>query len=165
MELENNNTTQTYAQLLVDTLKRKSEVLLQLMELTSRQENVISSEPFNEDQFMDIMDLKEEKIQVLNRLDEGFDKIYQSIRMELQQNKEQYSSDINIMKEFIIKITDLSINLQTMELRNKSKIEIIFGKKRREIRESTISSKTVANYYKSMSSQQEGQSFFYDKKK
>lgn len=164
MELENHTAKQAYIQLLADTLKRKTEVLNQLLDLTERQELIIASEDFNEDEFLQVITLKEEQLQVLDKLDSGFEKLYESVREELTLGKEKYEEQIVFLKEQISVVTDLSVRLQTLERRNKSKLEVIFTTKRKNLKNARVSSQTVANYYKTISKQHEAQSFFYDKK-
>jgi hypothetical protein len=165
MELENQAARNTYIQLLVDTLQKKSKVLKLLMNITEQQENIISAPNFNEDEFLKTISLKEEQIQTLEKLDNGFDQIYESIKEELANKKEKFGTEIASLKVLIVEITDMSVKLQALERRNKSKMEVIFSNKRREIKNSRLSNQTVANYYKNMSKQQEAQSYFYDKKK
>lgn len=165
MELDNHAAKQTYIQLLADILIKKSEVLNQLLDLTQTQETMINNEPFLEDEFSNIISLKEEKIQVLMKLDSGFEQIYESVRNELTSSKEKYENEITKLKEHIASITDLSVKLQTLEIRNKSKLEVVLATKRKSIKSARISNQTVANYYKNMAQHTEEQSYFYDKKK
>jgi flagellar biosynthesis/type III secretory pathway chaperone len=165
MELENHTSRQTYIQLLADTLKKKREVLNLLMNITQKQESVITSEPFREEQFLQIITLKEEHIQNLAKLDTGFEQLYNSVKEELVNNKNKYSAEIAVLKDLITDITDFSVRLQAMEKRNKSKLEVLFASKRKEIKMSRMSNQKAANYYKTMANQQESQSYFYDKKK
>lgn len=164
MELENHSTRQAYIQLLLDTLRKKTEILSQLTNLTKQQEGFISSENFNEEEFLKTISLKEEQILALEKLDVGFEQIYDSVRDELNNSKGKYMKEITALKELIVEITDMSVNLQALEKRNKTKLELIFANKRREIKNSRLSNQTVANYYKNSIKQQEAQSFFYDKK-
>lgn len=165
MELENHSSRQTYIQLLADTLKKKREVLNLLMNITQQQESVITSEPFREEQFLQIITLKEEHIQNLAKLDTGFEQLYNSVKEELTNNKEKYLAEIAVLKDLITDITDLSVRLQAMEKRNKSKLEVLLASKRKEIKMSRMSNQNAAHYYKTMANQQESQSYFYDKKK
>lgn len=165
MELENQSTKQTYIKLLVDTLKKKSEVLGHLMELTELQESIINLEPFDEDQFLDVVSKKEEQLEVLATLDNGFEQLYDSVKVELTEGKMNYVEEIQEMKELITLITDYSVKLQAMEKRNRAKLEIIFSNKRIEIKNARASNRMVTNYYKSATQQQVPQSYFYDKKK
>jgi hypothetical protein len=165
MELENHTAKQAYIQLLAETLKKKDDILNRLLELTKGQDEIISADPFNEDEFHQMITLKEEQILALTKLDTGFEQLYVSVKDELESGKEKYASEIAILKEYIIRITDLSVRLQTMEKRNKAKLEVLLATKRKNIKGARISNQTAANYYKTMAKQQEAQSYFYDKKK
>ncbi|MHB8129443.1 MAG: hypothetical protein ACYDEX_10625 [Mobilitalea sp.] len=165
MELENHATKQAYIQMLADTLRKKSEVLNLLMNLTEQQESLITSENFNEDDFLMTITLKEEQIQALTKLDLGFEQLYESVKEELETGKTKYATEITDLKERITNITDMSVRLQALEQRNKSKLEVLLAKKRKDIKGSRISNQTAANYYKTMANQHEAQSYFYDKKK
>lgn len=164
MDLENNATKKAYVQLLADILEKKLVVLNRLMGITEKQELLISSDTFEEEQFLQTISLKDEQIQILSKLDTGFDQLYEGVKEELNGNKEKYVMEISLLKEHISHITDVSVKLQVLETRNKSKLEIIFAQKRRDIKNARISSQTATNYYKNISSNKETQSFFYDKK-
>jgi flagellar biosynthesis/type III secretory pathway chaperone len=165
MDLENQAAKQTYIQLLADTLKKKIGVLKLLLNLTERQETLICSDTFSEDDFMGIIPLKEEQLQKLTMLDDGFEKLYESVRNELSAGKEKYAAKITELKELITVITDLSVKLQTLEARNKTKLEVLLSTKRKNIMKARVSAQTATNYYKTMAQQHEEQSYFYDKKK
>lgn len=165
MELENQAVKQTYIKLLTDILYKKSKTLENLLELTKQQEIVIVTDDLDENEFLKIVNLKEEQINHLTTLDDGFEQLYQSVRDELAGNSDKYSSDIAVLKELITVVTNRSIEIQALEKRNKIKIENYFSNKRKEIRNSRVSNQTVTNYYKTMTNQQENSSFFYDKKK
>jgi flagellar biosynthesis/type III secretory pathway chaperone len=165
MDLDNQTAKQTYIQLLADTLKKKIEVLNQLMELTGKQETEITSEVFNEDNFMELITLKDAQIQKLNMLDDGFEHLFRSVSDELAAGKGSYAEKIIELKEYITVITDMSVKLQTMEARNKSKLEVLLATKRKNILKAKVSAQTATNYYKTMAMQHEAQSYFYDKKK
>lgn len=163
MEL-NDNAKETYIQLLIDSLGKKQEVLNELMQITARQHTIIDSESFEEDEFLKTISLKEEQIKSLEELDRGFEIVYDRIREELKDNRKEYISQITSLKELVTIVTDLSVKLQALERRNKSKLESILVNKRKNIRNARLSNETVTNYYKNMSSNPESQSYFYDKK-
>lgn len=164
MELEGQTTKKTYIVLLVEILQKKKQILNELMQMTMKQRDIISAEKVDDEEFLHMVSMKEEQIANLNNLDDGFDKLYQSVKDELITGKEKYISAINSLKELIAQITDLSVNLQALERRNKSQIDLYFSTMRNKIKNSRISNRTVSNYYKTMTKQHEIQSFFYDKK-
>lgn len=165
MDLENNTTKKAYVQLLADILEKKLIVLKRLTGITEQQEKLISSDTlFEEELFLETISLKEEQIQNLSKLDTGFEQVYESVKEELDGNKENYVKEISLLKEQISNITDMSVKLQVLEKRNKSKLELVFTQKRREIKNARISSQTATSYYKSMANNHKPESFFYDKK-
>ena len=163
MEL-NDNAKETYIQLLIDSLGKKQEVLNELMQITIRQETIIASEGFEEDEFLKTIDLKEELIINLDEQDRGFEMVYDRVREELNDNRKEYVSQITSLKELVTNVTDLSVKLQALEKRNRSKLEALLVNKRKNIKNSRLSNETVSNYYKNMTSKPESQSYFYDKK-
>ncbi len=165
MDLDNNQSKQTYIRLLIDSSKKKLDVLLELMFITEQQELLINSDTFEEDLFSQTIDQKEELLGRLLELDQGFEIIYSSVKDELMENRYRYEVEIRTLQEYIASITDVSVRLQALELRNKTKLEAVLAAKRRNIGKSKVSSRTAANYYKTMTNQHEVQSFFYDKKK
>lgn len=164
MELKD-NAKETYIQLLIDSLGKKQEILNQLMQITTRQQTIIDSEGFEEDEFLKTISLKEELIKSLDQLDRGFEMVYDRVREELNNNRMEYVYQITSLKELVTKVTDLSIKLQALEKRNRSKLEALLANKRKNIKNSRLSNETVTNYYKNMTSKPEAQSYFYDKKK
>lgn len=164
MEL-NNEVKQTYIQLLIDSLEKKYEVLEKLMKVTTGQQDLIDSDNFNEDEFMETISLKEEQIKKLSELDKGFEMVYDRIREELTDNHKKYTSEIMSLKELVTKVTDLSVKLQALEQRNKLKLDALLSNKRKNIKNARLSNETVSNYYKNMSGGKESKSYFYDKKK
>lgn len=161
---ENDNIKQTYIQLLIDSLGKKYGVLKELMQITISQQTLIDSDDFDEEQFLETITQKEKQIKNLSELDRGFELVYDRIRAELKDNSNKYKSEIIALKELVAKITDLSIKLQTLEKENKTKLEAVLLKKRKNIKNARLSNETVANYYKNMSGMQESPSYFYDKK-
>lgn len=159
------NVKQTYIQLLIDSLNKKHKVLEELMQITITQHTIIDSESFDEDEFLKTISLKEKQINSLAELDRGFELVYDRIRVELNENRGEYTIQITILKELVTEVTDLSVKLQALEKRNKSKLETIISNKRKNIKNARLSNETVTNYYKSMSKGQNQQSYFYDKKK
>ena len=52
-----------------------------------------------------------------------------------------------------------------LEKSNKAKLETLMVNQRKKIKNLRLGNETVASYYKNMSNQSEGRSYFYDKKK
>lgn len=154
----------TYINILNDTLKKKIALLEQLIDITLLQEKCITVTPPDMEQFEQTFSNKDTLIDRLNKLDDGFEYIYDHVKEELSTNLLQHKDEVLQLQELIRWVTDMSTKLQTIEIRNKNKIEIYFAGQKKEIKEFKHSSKSVSNYYKSMSNGVRGESFFLDKK-
>lgn len=155
---------QTYISLLINSLENKINVLDKLEELTVRQDNLLKEEDVDLNVFDEVMFEKEQHINMLEELDNGFDAIYKRVRLELNENKAIYKKEIQLLQQLISKITDYSVKIQVLEENNKNKLQIYLTSKKKEIKTFKMSSQTVSSYYKNMSNQHQGQSYFLDKK-
>lgn len=165
MDADNLMTQKTYLQLLVDIMKKKLEILERLSRITQEQEAIIGADRFDDSRFLDTISEKENLLKQLEELDAGFDQAFERVREELSYNKYRHEAEIRTLQSYIAEITDRSVALQALELRNKSKLEQRLTHMRKEIRNSKLSSQNVVKYYKSMTNRVEEQSYFYDKKK
>jgi flagellar biosynthesis/type III secretory pathway chaperone len=155
----------TYIYILSDTLSKKINLLDELIELTLLQAEYILETPFDIDKFDQVLPDKSELIEQLNLLDDGFEKIYNHVNAEISTNKIQYKDEIIKLQDLIKQVTEKSTKIQTLEIQNKSKLEIYFSNKKKEIRNYKMSSQSASSYYKNMANQYEGNSYFLDKKK
>lgn len=165
MEMELSKITGTYIKLLQDTLDRKLLVIRELLELSQQQNNCLKQERFEEERFDELMDKKSVFLEELSKLDAGFDRTYELIRNEVSDLKELYCNEITTLQEMIRKITDVSVNIQAVETRNRDTLVVLLGRKRMEIRNYKTQNRVTTNYYKTMANQHGAQSYFYDKKK
>lgn len=143
----------------------KNSLLDKIIQITLLQEANLSATPFSMDVFDETLADKATIIEQLNKLDEGFEKVYDHVKEEISDNRMQYKDEILMLQELIKQVTEKSVKVQTEELRNKSKMELYFANSKKEIKNFKMSRQTVTNYYKSMPNQHQGQSYFLDKKK
>lgn len=156
---------QTYIDVLKDSLEKKVIVLDKLLEKTLSQEKIISTSPFDNEEYDQAYQDKEVLINQLSELDEGFEQIYDHVKDILRTNKLEHKDDIIQLQNLIRQITDKSTELQAIEIKNKKKLDVIFTNRKKEIKDYKINSQTASSYYKNMADQHQGQSYFYDKKK
>ncbi len=154
----------TYINILTDTLNKKHLLLDKLLDITVLQEEYLNEPNFNMENFDQTLIEKEELINQINQLDEGFEKIYTHIQEELSTRRLEHKDQIVILQGLIRKITDMSTKLQGNELRIRSKMEIFLGNKKGEIKNFKINNQTASRYYQNMRNQQTGESYFLDKK-
>ena len=155
-----------YISVLHDSLSRKVEIVKEILELTKEQSRILSAQDMDSDRFDDIIDEKGVRIDEMLEIDKGFNVTFERVRDILQNNKEEYRSQIIEMQNFIRVITDMSVELESLEQSNKNKFNEFLHNKRKEIKEFNQSSTTAASYYRNMSNQpQSWQTYFLDKKK
>ncbi|MBU5477769.1 flagellar protein FlgN [Eubacterium sp. MSJ-13] len=158
-----------YATVLLDSLQKKFEVLKELLELTRKQNQLLSVQKIVEldtDSFDRIVDQKAEMIEKLDELDKGFETIYERAGAYIAKNKYEFQSQIIQMQNHIRTITDISLQIQGLEAQNKSRFNLFLKEKRNEITNFKTSNKVAVSYYQNMANQhREWQSHFLDKRK
>lgn len=154
-----------YVTVLEESLEKKLRVLEEIYRICVLQAETIAEEPINYDVFDCYMEDKDVCIEKLNKLDEGFDLIYNRVGDELKQNKFMYEGQIRHMQELISAIMDKSTAIQAQEERNKKAIEAIFVRERQEIGKGKRSLNVAMNYYRNMNGANAVPPQYMDKKK
>lgn len=139
-----------YMQALIDSLKKKIEVLEQIHIKDEEQFALAGTVPFPTEAFDKNSDEKGVLIYKLNKLDEGFGLVYDKVRQELTANKSAYTEEIREMQALITRITDLSTQIQAEEARNKAKMEAAFNSGRRKIKQQRSSVRAINSYAQAM---------------
>lgn len=156
----------TYLNIMIDTLKKKEVLLEELKSTTLRQTAILEQEEFDADGFDSTIDEKQSKIDELLKLDEGFMELYNKVKDTLMSDGKDYAAEIEQAKVYIKKQTDLSVELQALEEKNRVKLSVHLSKGRQKGKDFRTSSRTAAAYYKTMSNHhQDGDSYFLDSKK
>ena len=156
---------QNYVQILVEALQNKERILKELLEITKNQEYIATREAFSEEDFSKTLDSKDGLIQRLNQIDNGFEAAYQKVRAVVIQNKTEYRNELLELQNLIKRFTDLGVELEVLERRNKDKIESAFSLKRQSYKQVKTSQSVANNYYKTMAKTHNVGSYFVDKKK
>jgi flagellar biosynthesis/type III secretory pathway chaperone len=164
VEIDSSKNTATYIELLKEILEQKLQVMRELLILTQQQNDALKSESFEEELFNELMNQKGVLLEKLDQLDTGFDRIYQQTNKEVFEHKELYRNVIRKLQDLIREITDISVNIQATESRNRDALLVILSSKRREIKNFKAQSNAVTNYYRNMANQNDMQSIFYDTK-
>ena len=156
----------TYLNIMIDTLKKKENLLKELKTSTIKQAAILEQEEFDADGFDSTIDGKQNKIDELLKLDEGFMDLYEKVKDTLISEGKDYAPEIEQAKALIKTQTDMSVELQALEEKNRVKLSIHLSKGRQKGKDFRTSSRTAAAYYKNMSNRhQEGDSYFLDSKK
>lgn len=159
------NQISDYLKILEESLSKKVTVLQALLEVCDRQSELAEGDGFDLDAFELTMDQKDTLLLQLEELDEGFESVFEEIQAEVKAHKDAYKDSIQMLQQLIRKCTDLGVEIQATEERNKAKLAVKFADQQREIREVKTSSKVATTYYKSMSGKHSEDSYFMDQKK
>ena len=154
-----------YLSVLEDSLKKKLQILDELTDYTTQQQELLKVEELDYEAFDRLVDQKDPLIQRIMELDQGFETVYDRIKEQLLGNKEQYAAQIKALQSLIGELTDKSVKLQTMEQRNKSAVEQQFRKSREKIRQGRQNKQAALNYYKNMNNSNYVPPQFLDDKK
>lgn len=150
--------------ILSESLDRKAEALRRIQEYNKKQEQCFLSEEVSFEAFDEAIKEKEQLIDEIARLDQGFELLYAGLSRELQGNREKYARRIKELQEKVTLVSELSVSVQVQEKRNKKLVEEYFSKERSQLAQNRKSSKAAFDYYKNMSSSNYVPAQMYDKK-
>lgn len=156
---------ENYLQVLEDSMHKKLAVLQEIEILSRRQGELLAADPVDEEAFSNSLEEKGVLIDKLNGLDEGFEILYEKLRVQLQQEKEQYKPQIARIQQLITEVTEKSISIQAQEARNHQAAEEFFARAGEEVQRGRRSSKAAMDYYRSMNHMHSVPPQFMDKKK
>lgn len=151
--------------MLLDVLVKKEMYLGKLLDLTMDQEDLLKQSTFDEIAFFQLVEQKDEILNKISEIDQGFQSIYNRVAEVLQENKEQYKEQILQMQSLIAKVTDHGIKITSLEQKNKVLLQQRLQEKKQGIRQFKVGKKTADKYYKNMIKMQTGASYFFDKEK
>lgn len=157
----------TYVEILINSLKKKIEVMDKIVAENEKQLNIINELGIDSEQMEITYDNKEKLIADLSELDNGFDNVYIRIRDAFsdESTKNKYKNEILIMKELITQITEKSVNIERMERRNQDAVAKNIAKEKSEISQAKSARKVANDYYNAMSKVNYVEPQFMDKKK
>lgn len=165
MERQPKAMTKNYLDILEESLIKKESVLDSLHVLSNKQAEVLGESEVFLEVFDQYMDEKDAYLEELDKLDEGFELLYEKIKAELLEHKEIYAEQIERVQQQIQNIMDKSVSLQALESRNKEKVMGYLQNAKKNNGDNRRSSKVAYDYYKSMSRSNVIPSHFMDKKK
>lgn len=157
---------EVYVNMMVDTLERKKNILETILHQTREQETLLKDEEMDIDFFQQIIDDKGKEIEELNQMDEGFDALFRHVEKEINENRENYRSQIQKMQHLIREVSELGIQIQALEHQNSGHFKIYLANQKKTVRNFYTNNRTAANYYQNMANAHKpGQSYFFNEKK
>ncbi len=156
-----------YLSIMEQSLQKKIGILDQIITKNMEQTEILKDPNMKWEDFDENANRKMELIEEMQKLDEGFEDLFERVREELQSpdGKEKHAQVIASMQSLIQQITEKSVSIQAQEARNKTMVEQYFKSTRENIRMGRTSSKAAMDYYKSMSQSSFLQAQFLDSKK
>ena len=157
--------SETYLAIMLQSLKKKEQVLDEIIRLNDLQKKQLTDQATPVDDFDKTVEDKSACIDQLDQLDSGFEKLYAQVQEELQANKEQYADTIKALQKCIRSVTDKSIMIQAQEARNKDLMMQKFTTVRKHAKDVRANSKAITGYYKTMTHPGYMESRYMDGKK
>ncbi len=142
---------ENYLGILEESLQKKLVVLDEIAAYNTAQEQLLKKDKISVEELDENMQCKDELIQKLTALDDGFETLYERIKEQLIGNKDTYKEQIRRLQELIARITEKNVSIQAQEERNKKLVETYFARERSQLRQNRQVSKAAYGYYKSMS--------------
>lgn len=154
-----------YVKVLADSLQKKASALESILHITKTQDELLQEQEFDEECFLETVTRKQVYIDQITEFDQGFEVVYQRVKQELDTGRAQYAEDIANMQRLIANITELGMNIEALEKRNKARMDKVLEERKQQVRGMRMNNSVASNYYKSMLNQKYNQSYFLDKKK
>ena len=141
---------ENYLMIMIQSLKKKIEVLDCIIDADERQKIGLEDPSLDPDDFDKIVEEKSRYIEHLNLLDQGFDKLFERVKEQLNNNREFYKNEIKEMQTLITTVTEKSNKIQVQEARNKDLMTQKFAKVHKQARDVRASQQAVNQYYQNM---------------
>ena len=139
-----------YLKMLDQSLDQKKQMLDEMIEMTATQKASLEKDPVDWTGFDDLVGKKAEMIERLDRMDDGFESVYDRIREELVRDKERHKEFVAEIQKKIQAVSDASATLMASERRNKELVEVKMAGERKKLQQRKTTSKVASNYYRSM---------------
>jgi flagellar biosynthesis/type III secretory pathway chaperone len=143
--------SETYIEIMLQSLRKKCEVLDEIIRLNEQQRQILEDAESSVEDFDRTVEDKAARIEQLEQLDSGFEKLYERTKEELQAGGDTYASQIRSMQEYIRRVTDKSVEAQAQEARNKDLMTQKFSRVKKQARQLRTNSRATASYHQSMS--------------
>lgn len=154
-----------YILIMIQSLKKKEQILINMIQINQRQRDELENPALDPDDFDATFEEKAALIEQLELLDNGFQELFERVRDELNEHREEYREEIAQMQAYIRSLTEKSADIQAQELRNKELMQQKFATVKKQVKEVRKSQKVVNQYYKNMMRTNYIDPQFTDKKK
>ena len=136
-----------YLQILSESMDKKLDILTQVENLSREQTKLIEGEGSYEDIDAN-MDAKNELIEQILKMDEGFQAAYDKLKAEIEANKNQYKDQIADIQGKITLVMEKSASIEAVEARNKKAMESRFASAHKDSRQKLNVAAAAQDYYR-----------------
>ena len=136
----------TYISVLHGSLRKKLELVKELLEFTKEQNIILNEDDVDIDSFDKIVSEKDIRINEVLEIDKGFDSVFNKIGSTIKANPQEYRQQILELQNLIRTITDIGVEIEGLENKNKEKFSKFILAKREEIKDFK-KNKNTADYY------------------
>lgn len=140
----------SYINIMLESLEKKRGILDRIIELNRQQKLLLQDPNLLPEDFEKNMDNKSGFVEQLNLLDDGFEELFERVRDNLNENKQQYADEIRKMQALIKDITEKTNTIQIQETRNREEADRKFADVREQVKGVRNSQKVVQQYYQNM---------------
>ena len=141
---------QTYVDIMIQSLEKKISVLEEIKKQNELQKQLLEDDKAEVEEFDATVEKKAALIEQMTQLDSGFDKLFERVKEAMNADKESYAEKIKTMQSLIRRITDISMELQAQEARNKDLMTRKFAFVRETAKTVRTNTKAASQYYQNM---------------
>lgn len=141
---------EAYIDIMLQSIKKKNQVLDEIIVLNFKQRDILENPDSTPDEFDENVEQKGALIDQLEKLDSGFEKLFERMKAELEMNKEQYAAQIKELQQYIRMVTDKSMEIQAQESRNKDLMTKKFAGVRQQAKSFRTGNQVANKYSQSM---------------
>ena len=160
-----NNETKSYVAIMIQSLNKKQRLLDKIIIKNNEQAELFKGDHHNNDLLETNVKEKSDLLDQLNLLDNGFEKLYNRTKEELDSNRARYAADIRQMQDLIKGITERGARIEAQEKHNHTLATNYFSISQQRIGKVRNTNKVAELYRQNMRGTSYIESHFWDKKK
>lgn len=154
-----------YLEILILGLRKKLLLLNEISVLNQDQREILLDENVGPEVFDRNVRDKDELINEIIAIDNGFDEVYAHIKKIMERDHQLYEDQLEEMRKLIRLIMAKDASVRAEEQRNYDLAQRKFSSVKSKVREMKANQKMVNSYYRTMMGQKAGDSMFLDNKK
>lgn len=140
----------TYLKMLSESLDKKIQILSRIVQIDQNELELLKQEHFDMTSFDKSVDEKLKLMGQIDKLDEGFENVYDRIRQQMLTHKDEYAEQIKHLQQQISRITEMNVSIQALESRIKLAMDQYAKRENATMNQKRNSGKAAQSYYNNM---------------